>query len=354
MERPYRPPNVLRLFGISLKKDYVPVEDLADERLNTEADDCGPGLEGAAPESIYPDDKIPYKFTGLEDWPYSTNLHCWQCSRTHADRPKFLPTYLREAENECGIEIGVCGTFCSFACVALWITIHFTGKEELRWRAQDNLCLVYRIFTGHFIDRIRPAPHITELRRYGGDLDDDAFSKKMRDIDPLAGVRDHTPGSIVPERNRVAAIPENVRIKSVLTTLRSKGGNAKHRLAQGDSLAVGPKSIWGICGAFHEAELPPAADLTLPPAADLTLPPAADLTLPPAADLTLPPAAPADPCRLDNLYNCEEELEALLTSFDGVAGAPPLPTGLDICGGPSSTALSNDDIDALFTELGAI
>ncbi|NBW87833.1 MAG: hypothetical protein EBR23_13665, partial [Planctomycetia bacterium] len=212
METPYQPPNILRLFGITLK-EWTPIEDVADKRLLRQAADGHPGA--AATEAVQPYDKVPRVFTGIEDWPLSTNLRCWQCDSTFDDRPKFVPTYVREAENG-GIEFGVRGNMCTFNCAELWIHIHYAGKEDQRWRIQDNLCLVYFLFTGHRAARILPAPHKTELRQYGGELDEETFWKKMRTLDSLAGLRDHTPGSIVPDRDRTPAIPECDRVKTAL------------------------------------------------------------------------------------------------------------------------------------------
>lgn len=202
MEVPYRPPNILRLTGITLA-DFVPIEDVADQRLI----DCAMDV---TQEDGRPSDKILRTFTGLDEWPYTTNLRCWQCDFTFDDRPKFIPTYVRETDDG-RIEFGAYGNMCTFNCAELWIIINYAGKEDQRWRAQDNLRLVYFLFTGHHIERIRPAIHKIELKKYGGELDEDSFFRKMRELDPLAGLRDHTPGSVVPERDRKAAVSATIR-----------------------------------------------------------------------------------------------------------------------------------------------
>ena len=390
METPYQPPNILRLFGITLR-DYVPVEDFADERL------LAAGVDGRvadpeepAPESIHPPDKIPRVFTGLEDWPHGTNLRCWQCDFTFDDRPKFVPTHVREAENG-GIEFGVLGNMCTFNCAELWISIHYAGKEDQRWRAQDNLCLVYFLFTGRRVARIRPAPHKTELRQYGGELDEDAFWKKMRDLDTLAGLRDHTPGSVVPERDRAPAVPERDRVKTALATLRVNGGLGgapalravaaggdtlgSRRPAPGEPLAVGQKSVWGVCGLPHEArrEDPGAEGLGDAPLAD-------------SIAVAVPAAVPGRSLKADNVAghaDAADDLEALLAGradLDDDAlgdprdfptgGGPPLPRiegpvnlddilGADaeppaVAAAEPAPSISNDDMDALLAELGAL
>ena len=244
MEAPYQRPNILRLSEVTIG-DYVGLEDFVDNQRLLAAGDNGRGLdsEEPAPEHIHPPDKIPRVFTGLEDWLASTNLRCWQCGFAFDGPPKFVPTYVRESDSG-GVEFGVHGNMCTFNCAELWVSINYAGKEDQRWRAQENLCLVYFLFTGRRIARIRPAPNKTELRQYGGELDEEAFWQKMRGLDNIAGLRDHTPCSVIPERDRTPAVPARGRVKSVLAALSGNGG----RSAPGSADAAGLTSVWGVCG----------------------------------------------------------------------------------------------------------
>jgi len=266
MEAPYKPPSILRLTGVTLD-DYKPIEDVADELL-LQSGTGAAGPEEPAPESVYPMDKIPRTFTHLNDWPLHTNLRCWQCDFSFDDRPKFVPTYVRESNDGC-IEFGVHGNMCSFNCAELWIEINYAGKDDRRWRAQDNLCLVYFIFTGYRTALIRPAIHKTELLRYGGELDEETFSEKMRALDAIAGLRDHTPGSIIPERCRDVIVPEHRRIKAAIDALHVRtglGGAPKPRAVTpvgtliqpftmpGEPLLVQSDSVWGVCGLAEAPE----------------------------------------------------------------------------------------------------
>jgi hypothetical protein len=256
METPYKPPSILRLTGISLK-DYVPIEDVADSRLLDPGSDGSafgaPDFDEPAPESVQPFDKIPRLFTGLEDWPYRTNLRCHKCHFTFDDRPKFVPTYVREGESG-GIEAGVLGNFCTFNHAELFIE-DFYHKPEERWRAQDNLCLVYFIFTGRRVSRIKPGLPVTELRQYGGDLDEDTFWRKLRELDPVAGLRDHTPGSVVPERERTRAALAFMAGRASIGAAPTPRALAEapnslgaRKASPGEPLAVSSRSVWGLCG----------------------------------------------------------------------------------------------------------
>ena len=55
------------------------------------------------------------------------------------------------------------------------------------------------------------------MRKYGGVWEEETFWKKMRELDPLGGLQNHTLGSIIPERNRV---PEDMRMRVALGDMR--------------------------------------------------------------------------------------------------------------------------------------
>jgi hypothetical protein len=245
MEVPYRPPNILRLTGITLA-DFVPIEDVADQNWTSAADDIQ--LDD---DAIHPPDKIPRTFTGLEDWPHTTNLRCWQCDFTFDDRPKFIPTYVCETEDD-RIEFGVLGNMCTFNCAELWIITNYAGKEEQQWRAQDNLRLVYFLFTGRHVDRIKPAINKTELKKYGGELDEETFLRRMRDLDPIAGLKDHTPGTVIPDRDRKNVVIATIRPPTIRTR------------------RIIPSSVWAMAGAPTAVAPPPVPAPAPPPASTLT------------------------------------------------------------------------------------
>ncbi len=213
MDATYRPPCILHLTGITLK-DYVPIEDVADDKVldavgseeypdeqyrgdSADHKGCPKGVS----DSVIPYDKIPKVFTSLEDWPIRTNLRCFEYNITFDDRPKFIPTYIRVTDDG-SYEIGVCGNFCTFNAVALHInkTVHNT---EERWRTQDMLKFVYNLFTGKTVSHIEPGPSKYRLSAYGGEWDEETLWKEMRRLDPVHGLKDHTPGSVLSERERM-------------------------------------------------------------------------------------------------------------------------------------------------------
>jgi hypothetical protein len=168
MELCYKSPNILCLTAVTLK-DYVPLEDVADDRFLEETDS----------DIIYPYNKIPSVFTTLEKWPVNTNLHCWSCGFKFDKIPKFIPTYIRESDT---IELGVMGNMCSFSCAELWIETRNISKEE-KSKLQNNLCFLYYIFKGKHVAHIKPAPCKTNLLQYGGSWNEETFFDKIKELD---------------------------------------------------------------------------------------------------------------------------------------------------------------------------
>jgi hypothetical protein len=253
METPYKPPRILRLMDVSLS-DYVSVEDHADSNLRSSSvDNDAPGIE-----SDIPHDKIPHTFTNISDWPYHTNLQCWQCGFTFSDRPKFVPAYVQEVG--CVAEFGVIGNMCTFNCAELWIRINYANMSSVRSRAQDNLRLLYYIFTGQRVTNIKPAPCKTKLERYGGSWDTDMFWKKMRELDPIHGITNHTPGSVVPERERIyAEVLQTLRrvdTKSCAPIPRKVSTTSELQTTPNAPLHVSTRSMWATCEFVSTVEKP--------------------------------------------------------------------------------------------------
>ena len=194
METSAPPPNILHLEGVMLK-DYVPIEDVADSNL------LDPGATAAAGSSDEPLDKIPAVFTGLEDWPSSTNLRCWECGFSFSSPPRFVPTFVREAAGS-GLEVGVQGNMCSFGCAELWIETSTAPGD--RWRAQDSLCVLFFLFTGRRTVRIVPSPRRTRLCEYGGTLSTEAFRRLVLETDNAAACQ--APVAPVAPAERICAV----------------------------------------------------------------------------------------------------------------------------------------------------
>jgi hypothetical protein len=170
----YVRPNILTLNDISLTGNtWETPEECAERKfladVDTELHHTGEY------------DKIRRSFTSLDDWPDSTNIKCWACNHSFDNRPVFVPTYIKETDD--GLEIGVKGNMCGFNCAERWIIDRYAHCREDRWKYQDNLILLHYLFTGYYVASIAPAPSITEHQMYGGDLDHNAFWRKMKELE---------------------------------------------------------------------------------------------------------------------------------------------------------------------------
>ena len=245
-------PNILHLSGIS-KEDYIAPEDIADKKFLKEENIT-------ISKYIYPNyDKIPYIFNSIDDWPCGTNLHCWSCGFTFDGKPIFVPTYIRE-NSHTGIEFGVKGNMCTFNCAARWIISN--GNVEDIWKHQDNLNILYFLFTGKHI-QIKPAPEKTCLKKYGGDLSDEEFWEELKKLDTISGLKNHTPGSIIPERDRniqiLSIIKNDIGVDYPIKRVISNeliDDSKLHVLIPGKQLFTPLGSVWNLCNLGNLDNLP--------------------------------------------------------------------------------------------------
>lgn len=221
-------PFILRLPGISAE-DYRPAEALAAARFLEPVED-----EKVGPETSY--DLIPQTFSGLDSWLDSTNVACWSCQFTHAERPCFVPLSISEAEGE--LRMGVRGLMCCFGCAEAWIECSPEWADQAaRWRAQELLRILYFIFTGVRAVQISPALRHIRLRRFGGDLSEDEFLEKLRALERGVG-----------PRGQVTAVPERLRTQHVIRDLRVEALEAAAPLNASRLVTSGaPRSIWSVC-----------------------------------------------------------------------------------------------------------
>ena len=178
--------GILFLPGV-FKTDCDRMEDFFHDRL----------LHGSEPDTkIF--DKIPMTFTNLEAWPKTTNLLCWNCRRTIKGRPWFEPQSIdplykgkygefiksnnlnRSGSRDNTYCINVKGCFCSPNCTMRHI-LTFSKDLADRINKISMLLFVYELFVGKQITDIYPAPLITDMIQYGGQLSEQDYQKKIED-----------------------------------------------------------------------------------------------------------------------------------------------------------------------------
>ena len=158
---------VVFLKGVSIE-DYKEVEDQFDERLMQNEYHA----YDSSSFEIY--DTIPSTFEGLDKWPESTNLKCWNCDFTFASRPVFIPINISEYK-EGEMMTNVYGNFCTFSCAARFI------KDYMPKELNSNLVMLSRIFNKNDgINIIYPSPQRTIMKKYGGTISDEKYVETIQ------------------------------------------------------------------------------------------------------------------------------------------------------------------------------
>jgi len=196
-------PYILRLKGVKFN-DYRLPEDLNEERLKESAN-----IEASAPlvtTSLVA--KNPPVFNSDSSWPLSTGLRCWNCTFSFDGPPRFIPMNVRQAwagegeQHAARFTCKVFGNFCTFNCAMTYVD---TFPERKQHSLRVNIETMYSVINGVAVVHIKPSPPKTALKEYGGELEHEAYWEKVRLLDLKFGLRNHKPGSVVPERLR--AVP---------------------------------------------------------------------------------------------------------------------------------------------------
>jgi hypothetical protein len=186
--------GILFLAGV-YKKDCKKIEDFFHERLL---------YDNTADSKMY--DKIPMTFSSMENWPQSTNLTCWLCNRTFKNRPWFEPQSIESVnKGDVGIMISSAdikktkvensycihtkGNFCSANCVMRYIIIYSKDLSD-KLNKIAMLKILYEIFTGRKLSDIIPSPLPIEMVQYGGSISQQAYQKKIEDLNIYNSVND--------------------------------------------------------------------------------------------------------------------------------------------------------------------
>ncbi len=162
------------------KSDCATIEDMFQEKIMLSIDNNFNSI-------VY--DKIPTMFTTLDNWPKSTTLQCWRCTRTFKNKPWFEPISIEPSIESSNGKLSVDnvkrkllikpnGNFCSANCVQGYIEKN-TKKLSERQNKEDMLKFVYEIFTGSKINIIKPSPEHTELIQYGGKMSNLQYDQQI-------------------------------------------------------------------------------------------------------------------------------------------------------------------------------
>lgn len=152
----YRKPNILILPGIR-EEDLESDDDIFNSKFTE-------GLEEIETTNVFYE-SLPDMFYSLEQWPESTNLHCWTCDLQFVGRPWFIPERIYDQGGKLSA-IKPKGCFHSPNCAQSYIDKNYSGLEHDD--KTSGLLLIYKIFTGKSIRVIKPSYPKTLMRKYIG------------------------------------------------------------------------------------------------------------------------------------------------------------------------------------------
>jgi len=147
-------PRILIVLGVTL-----------DQLLMTSEIELNPSGPEFETELMQTFSEIPKRFTGVSNWPKSTNLLCWECGFQFTSYPKFVPINPCRGENgedECDVE----GNFCEWSCVLREIKTQYPPNQ------QSDLIAFVDIFRAKWPSepkrKLFPGPRKTKMKIYCG------------------------------------------------------------------------------------------------------------------------------------------------------------------------------------------
>ena len=136
-------------------------------------------INNAFEQSKY--NKLVVTFTNIENYPTSTNLLCWSCTRSFKTRPYFEPQQISQTVAS-KTTISAKGNFCSPNCVIRYIQVYTKDMSE-RKNKIEMLKIVCELFTGKKPLEIMAAPPHTDMVQYGGNLSLYEYQKELEKLD---------------------------------------------------------------------------------------------------------------------------------------------------------------------------
>lgn len=119
-------------------------------------------------------------FPGKDEWPSTTNVHCWYCTHNFKCMPVSIPVeYTDEWWH-------VKGVFCSFSCAKSYIIRNSKGdyKDLMLLNSFANLC-----FNQHKEITMSPPFHV--LKKFGGSMTIEEFRKKGSNGEVVESMEGH-------------------------------------------------------------------------------------------------------------------------------------------------------------------
>lgn len=112
--------------------------------------------------------KLPELYAGLQYWPKTCKIRCWNCTMYFSSIPLFIPFKSKNI---------VHGVFCSIPCGTRYCNDKFKDNS-FRELFYELVCEIY----GSHIKLLQSGPHYTDLIDFGGQLSETELKREIYNI----------------------------------------------------------------------------------------------------------------------------------------------------------------------------
>lgn len=158
----YKKSNILILPHIS-ESDFTPIDDIFEDKFKENI--IYNEHSSIATSVVYK--ALPSKFKNIEDWPKTTNLHCWECDNQFKTMPLFIINSITKDELDGREVFDVLGCFHSWRCMYSYILRNYSSQQlDDKTRYMQYL---YKVLNLVKMPLIQPADKKTIMKKYSGD-----------------------------------------------------------------------------------------------------------------------------------------------------------------------------------------
>ena len=189
MDQYTKPPNILSLTGIKVS-DHTDWIEERNKNLyaqavvfdqSTESNQCfnSPTYDEKPSTFVFNKDEDLFNIRTL-------SIDCWECCGLSGIKCEnvFIPK-TPQIQNK-NYTASVEGFFCSFNCAERWIeTYYMAGQLQA---AQENLCILFYLYTGFRVAMIKPSPLRTRHQKFGGSMTTKMYMEAMKELNPLTEI----------------------------------------------------------------------------------------------------------------------------------------------------------------------
>lgn len=185
MDQYTKPPNILSLTGVKVS-DYTDWIEERNKSLYAQAIVFDQSTESNQCFNLPTYDEKPSTFVFSSEALFNfrtLSIDCWECCGLSGIKCEnvFIPK-TPQIQNK-NYMASVEGFFCSFNCAERWIeTYYMAGQLQA---AQENLCILFYLYTGFRVSMIKPSPLRTRHQKFGGSMTTKMYIEAMKELNPL-------------------------------------------------------------------------------------------------------------------------------------------------------------------------